>query len=73
MTTQLKTHTKRCNWISCRKKLKLTDITCKCKFTFCAFHRYPEEHQCPFDYRETAKQQLMKDNPDITPIKFEKI
>jgi len=73
MNTSYKQSTKRCNFIDCRKKLKLTDITCKCKYTFCSFHRYPEEHCCLFNYREDAKNQLIKSNPTIHKSKLEKI
>lgn len=49
---------------SCRKKLTLTDIECRCKIRFCASHRMPEEHACTFDHRGLARatltQQLVK-------------
>ena len=36
----------RCNHEGCRKKLKITNIPCKCGFTFCMNHRLPMEHNC---------------------------
>jgi predicted nucleic acid binding AN1-type Zn finger protein len=41
--------TNRCG--GCRKKLCLTDFECRCKVRFCALHRAPEEHACPFDFK----------------------
>lgn len=40
---------KRCN--QCNKKLSVCQgIECRCKKTFCSLHRYPDTHQCNFDY-----------------------
>ena len=50
-TTQTqKTENKRCNVDSCHKKLKLTDMECRCSNRFCATHRLPETHNCSFDH-----------------------
>jgi len=40
----------RCYANGCRKKLKLTDMECRCNKTFCAAHRLPETHACTFDH-----------------------
>jgi hypothetical protein len=49
---------------SCRKKLMLSDMECRCKVRFCAVHRMPEDHACSFDHRGLARgvlaQQLVK-------------
>lgn len=39
--------TQRCSHKDCRKKLKLTDLECKCGNRFCTEHRLQQEHQCP--------------------------
>ena len=42
--------TNRCNAVECRKKLKLTDMECRCTKRFCTMHRLPESHACTFDH-----------------------
>ncbi len=46
-----------CNHNECNKKLKLIDLnlTCKCGKNHCLFHRYPEKHDCDFDYKYKSK------------------
>ena len=51
---------KRCNLIECRKKLKLTDWTCCCEFTFCYLHRLPEKHFCIKDITKRSKERYSK-------------
>ena len=49
--------------VTCEKKLPLVDATvglCKCGNTYCSRHRLPEHHDCTFDHREKALQQLKK-------------
>jgi len=60
----------KCNYYDCNKKLKLTDIKCRCGFKFCAIHRYSDKHNCTFNYKDMAKNQLIKQNPVIN---FQKI
>jgi len=57
----------RCN--KCCKKIGLTGIQCRCDKHFCSAHRYPEEHECPFDYRTKAKEELVKQNPRVIATK----
>ena len=40
----------RCNFDGCNKKLKITDMVCKCEKIFCKFHKFPEDHKCSFNY-----------------------
>lgn len=44
--------TKRCKAEGCKKKLSLVHLTltCKCGKCFCDIHRFPESHNCTFDY-----------------------
>jgi len=44
------TNINRCHAHECRKKLKLTDMECRCNKRFCAAHRLPETHACTFDH-----------------------
>ncbi|PRP80642.1 polyubiquitin 9 [Planoprotostelium fungivorum] len=58
----------RCN--KCSKKIGLTGIQCRCNHHFCSVHRYPEEHECPFDYRTKAREELAKQNPRVAGTKI---
>lgn len=49
----------RCSAEGCNKKLKLTDMECRCKNKYCLKHRLPETHNCQFNHADT------------TPIKLE--
>ena len=46
----MKMYTKRCNFADCKKKLKLTDMECKCGMKYCQLHRLPEVHTCNYDH-----------------------
>jgi hypothetical protein len=50
----------KCEKPGCGKKLDLTAFACKCQKKFCTAHRYAVEHDCSFDYRGNAKEELMK-------------
>jgi len=42
----------KCEYEECNKKLKLTDLSCKCKKRFCIIHRHAETHKCSFNYKD---------------------
>ena len=50
----------RCEKEGCGKRLDLTAFPCKCQKKFCPAHRYAAEHDCSFDYRGSAKEELLK-------------
>jgi hypothetical protein len=58
---------------TCKKKLSLTDISCRCGHFFCSLHRYSDKHACDFDYKSQQKSQLSKANPLVSAEKLEKI
>lgn len=58
---------------ACRKKLKLTDLECRCSARFCAQHRAPEEHACTFDYRAAGRAHLEKQLGKAVADKVERI
>lgn len=64
-------NTSRC-WI-CNKKIGLTGFKCKCEYYFCPTHRYSDRHDCPFDYKNQAKEQLAQANPKIEFSKVDKL
>lgn len=59
--------------ITCRKRVGLTGFNCKCGNIFCAVHRYSDKHDCPFDYRTAARNEIAKANPVVKPEKLNKI
>ena len=52
----------KCSYIECNKKLKLTDLSCRCFKRFCLSHRLPETHNCIYDYKTSGKELLNKQN-----------
>ena len=52
--TQIKKNNK-CEAQNCTKKLKLTDLVCRCDKLFCSEHRMPEVHKCSFSYKEYGR------------------
>lgn len=49
----------RCALPECNKKLKLSDLQCRCEKRFCLNHRLPEQHICSLNYK------------NVNPIKLE--
>ncbi|KAE8661799.1 Zinc finger A20 and AN1 domain-containing stress-associated protein 7 [Hibiscus syriacus] len=49
----------------CRKKVGLTGFKCRCESTFCGEHRYPEKHECSFDFKGVGHEAIAKANPII--------
>lgn len=67
----LQKDTSRC-W-NCKKKVGLLGIKCRCGFTFCGTHRYPECHHCEFDYKTMQKEILKVQNPLVVAPKIVKL
>lgn len=57
----------------CRKKVGLTGFQCRCGGLFCSLHRYSNEHDCTFDYKELGAQEIRKNNPLVVGDKIQKI
>ncbi|XP_076913858.1 zinc finger A20 and AN1 domain-containing stress-associated protein 5-like [Bidens hawaiensis] len=57
----------------CRKRVGLTGFTCKCGVTYCGVHRYPEKHECSFDFKTVGKEMIKKENPVVKAAKLDKI
>ena len=45
-------NTNYCSFENCNRKLKLIDLPCKCKKIYCKIHKFPEHHNCVYDYKE---------------------
>lgn len=48
----------RCCFAGCKKKLKLADTPCRCNLRFCRAHRLPENHNCTYNFKQRAVQNL---------------
>ena len=46
---------------------------CRCSATFCAACRFPDKHNCTFDFKALDRQQLEKRNPAVVAEKIRKI
>ena len=57
----------------CKKKLGLMPFKCRCEKIFCSLHRYAEDHNCNFDYKEMGQNKIRKENPKIVAEKIIKI
>lgn len=67
----VQTDTTKC-W-SCKRKVGLMGISCKCGYTYCSKHRIPEEHDCEFDFKGASYAKDLEKNPQVAPQKMEKI
>ncbi|OWM71902.1 zinc finger A20 and AN1 domain-containing stress-associated protein 1-like [Punica granatum] len=56
----------------CNKKVGLTGFNCKCGKTFCGAHRYPESHNCTFDFKGAGRDAIAKANPVVKADKVER-
>ncbi|KAF6163606.1 hypothetical protein GIB67_022171 [Kingdonia uniflora] len=45
---------------TCRKRVGLTGFKCRCWVTFCSSHRYPEMHDCEYDFKAKGKEAIAK-------------
>ena len=59
MSVQTNSTKPRCCAEECTKKLKLSDMECRCGKRFCLKHRLPEEHNCIVNYK------------NVNPLKLE--
>jgi hypothetical protein len=57
----------------CKKKLGLTGLQCKCGHYYCALHRYSDKHNCEYDYKKEAQNNLSEKNPKVSATKIDPI
>merc|ERR1719321_2649374 len=55
---------------TCSKKIGMTGFNCRCGYVFCATHRYAEEHNCDFDFKQMQRDILKKANPTVAADKL---
>jgi len=63
----------RCSWETCNKKLGLTGFDCRCGGHFCPLHRYANEHNCTFDYKEHGQNEIRKNMPVVQADRVRRI
>ncbi|KAI3787620.1 hypothetical protein L1987_42218 [Smallanthus sonchifolius] len=59
--------------LTCNKKVGVMGFKCKCGDTFCGNHRYPEEHDCDFDFKRSGRDAIAKANPVVKAEKVNRI
>ncbi|XP_050230576.1 zinc finger A20 and AN1 domain-containing stress-associated protein 4 [Mercurialis annua] len=57
----------------CRKRVGLTGFRCRCESMFCGTHRYPEKHDCTFDFKKIGREEIARANPLVLAEKLHKI
>lgn len=56
----------------CHKKLGVISFTCQCGLRFCSAHRFPEDHNCTFDWKHSVDTRAEKANPKLLTEKMER-
>jgi len=73
-TKKKKSKKNRCFLDGCGKKLKLTDMACRCQNRYCQKHRLPESHTCSWNPRSADEmQQYVKAACLDKSIRFSKL
>ena len=60
----------------CGKKLKLVETSigkCRCEHIFCSKHRFPESHECSYDWKEMSRKKLEKQHQRVVADKLTRI
>lgn len=59
--------------VTCKKKVGIYGFSCKCNGYYCTEHRYPEVHECTFDYKNEGRNKLTRENPTVVAAKINKL
>ncbi|KAK1384866.1 zinc finger A20 and AN1 domain-containing stress-associated protein 1-like [Heracleum sosnowskyi] len=59
--------------LTCRKKVGVLGFKCKCGDVYCGVHRYPEKHECQFDFKGVGKEAIALANPVVKADKIQRI
>ncbi|KAH7443233.1 hypothetical protein KP509_02G026700 [Ceratopteris richardii] len=57
----------------CNKKVGLSGVRCRCGTVYCYSHRFPDQHDCTFDFKTHDRAALAKANPLVEASKINKI
>lgn len=66
------TNNNRCNFHDCNKKLKITDMSCKCGKIFCKMHKFPEDHKCDYNYNSEESKRKTIESLECKSSKIQK-
>ncbi|CAN0908664.1 Zinc finger A20 and AN1 domain-containing stress-associated protein 1 [Linum grandiflorum] len=58
--------------LTCNKRVGFTGFKCRCGSTFCGSHRYPENHDCDFDFKQAGRNAIAKANPVVKADKVDR-
>ena len=64
---------KKCQHLSCKTKLMLSDFACKCENYYCSSHRHAESHSCSFDFKKQGHSQLEKQLVKTVAAKLDRV
>lgn len=53
------------NCYKCNIKLGLVYVKCRCGNAYCNQHKYEDQHNCSYNYKQQGQQQIKRDNPAI--------
>jgi len=56
----------------CKKKT-LIIVNCNCEKKLCLSCKYPDKHNCDFNFKEKAKKDIEKKNPKVVKDKLLRI
>ena len=62
-----------CAFENCSRKLKFTDLSCRCNKIFCNLHRLPELHNCKYNYKENINKEKKINEMKCVGKKIDKI
>jgi predicted nucleic acid binding AN1-type Zn finger protein len=51
----------------------LSGFDCRCGGQFCSLHRYANEHDCTFDYKEHGQNEIRKNMPLVQAERVRRI
>jgi predicted nucleic acid binding AN1-type Zn finger protein len=51
----------------------LTGFGCRCGGLYCSVHRYSDKHDCSFDYKKAAREEIERNNPIVVAPKVQKL
>ena len=54
-------------------RVSLSGFDCRCGGQFCPLHRYANEHQCTFDYKEHGQNEIRKNMPVVQADRVRRI
>ena len=57
----------------CGKDCTLFGYLCRCNNLYCKKHKYPEKHKCKFDFYQSRKDKIMRENPIVRNTSISKI